>query len=132
MRLLLYSHEHEFETDIQKIIEALVHVKENVETYHDINLVAERLCRPMPDVAIIVLVVSDDAELSKFLLLKEFLPSNDLVLVFPQGKNEMIEKSRELYPRHIFADTSSLHEFTLVLAKMLSRRHGNSQPYRMQ
>jgi hypothetical protein len=93
----------------------------NVETFHAVSRLSERLRRPALNFPIVVLLVTSREELNNLLAIKELLLDVRVLLILPDKENDTMVLGHTLRPRFVSFRDSSFTDVVAVLGKMVNR-----------
>ncbi len=79
-----------------------------------------RLQKPLPLKPVLVLYIDNREDLDRFISHKPLLNDIPLILILPEGENQMIARGHTLRPRFLSYHDGDLNEVKGVLKKMFS------------
>ncbi len=120
MKVILYAKEgHETGERLHNAIERLA-PKAQVETYSTIETLLARLHQNPPNITVVVLLAADRKDLVELLSISNSLNDIRIILVLPDGDNEIVSLGHKLYPRFVSYMDSNFEDVAAVLNKMLA------------
>ena len=119
MGLILYSKEDDGSfVKLQGLGESML-PKDEIEIFHSIESLKERLLQPINAVTIAVVIAGNSDELLNLLSLSDLLHLKvQLILVLPDSKPETIHIGWKFHPRLLSYNNGDFHEVHAVMAKM--------------
>ncbi len=89
-----------------------------VEIVDSIGLIAQRLCRPLNGISVIILFIASESQIEQLLAIQPFFDDIRLILIFPDTNRTMMAKGLQLDPCFISYLHSDLNDITSVLEKI--------------
>ncbi len=118
MNLVLYADRSQ---KMGKILEQLIQDQLpniQVETLGSISRIAQRLCRPLNGISVIILFIISGNQVEKLLTLKPFFDNTRLILVLPDTDKALVAKGLQLNPCFVSYLDNDPHDITSVLKKI--------------
>lgn len=120
MKLLLYAGEHPERKRLEDRIHGLVS-KPDLERYRMLDIFARRLCQPVTEASMAIILAGCSEELSGILALGELLSGMKIILILPDRKSATIAAAFKLYPRYVSYTDGDFMDVLQVAARMLKR-----------
>ena len=127
MILLFSSIYDDYSERITKVVRDLLPSGWELESFHNIEDLSERLHRPRKGLAIAVLLSNTPDDLAGLLSLKDLFKDIQIILIVPDANSDTMINGYKLYPRYVGYKNGDLSEIVLVLAKMI-KKHESREP----
>lgn len=99
-----------------------VYPRANVETFHSVTRLSERLHRPALNFPIVVLLAMNREDLENIIAIQDLLLDSRVVLILPDKKEDTMALGHSLRPRFVSYRDSSFKDVGAVLGKMVNRQ----------
>jgi len=110
---------------LQESIKAVV-PSENMEIYRTIAGLSKRLCQPLYDLSIAVLLATTGEELQEILSIQDLITDIRVIAIIPDREKETISKGHLLRPRYLTYADGDFADVAAVLGKMLEIINNNN------
>jgi hypothetical protein len=100
-----------------------------LELHHSAGSLFRRLCQPAREILAGVLVMTRREDFDQIFVLRELLDDIPLIIVLPDGNEDLVPRAHLLRPRFVTFWDQSLTEVPAVLARMLRREPGGHAQY---
>lgn len=125
MNLLLYIAKTDGVAErVERLAEALVS-RERTEICRTKESFYQRLCRPVDDLAVSVLLAADKKDLSDMMSMKELIWRLPTILILPDTGEDSIAKAHMLRPTFVSHTDSNFLGVSAVLTRMLENSNDN-------
>jgi hypothetical protein len=99
-----------------------------LELHQSAGSLFRRLCQPAREILAGVLVITRREDFDQIFVLRELLDDIPLIIVLPDGHDDLVPRAHLLRPRFVSFWDQSMREVPAVLARMLGHgREGHSQ-----
>jgi hypothetical protein len=105
---------------LQEAVETIL-PRANVEFFHSIYRLSERLHRPALSFPIIVLLAMNREDLENIIAIQDLLFDSRIVLILPDKEDDTLALGHSLRPRFVSYRDSSFKDVGAVLGKMVNR-----------
>lgn len=118
MNLIIYTSGLEDASErLMEMITTLA-VEDTAEYFDSIDNLADRLNRPKSSHTVVIAHVATAKELTRLLLIYDFLQNIKLILILPDSKKSTVAKGHKLHPRFLSYADSDFSDICAVLNKM--------------
>jgi len=105
---------------LQEAVEASL-PRANVETFHTISQLSDRLHKPALNFPIVVLLAVNREDLESIVVIQDLLFDFRIVLVLPDKDDDTLALGHTLRPRFVSYQDSSFQDVGAVLSKMIGQ-----------
>ena len=95
--------------------------RDNITIVRTVENFCKTLYQPLSELAVAVIVVSSERELSDLLLLRERLVNIPLILILPDNRNENVKKGYGLRPKILSFSDSDFSDVKCVFEKIVQK-----------
>ncbi len=120
MKLLLYAGAGKVGKRLKGCIDPMVS-DQALEIHRTINSFKQRLCRPVGDIAIAVILADSHQKFNNILNIEKLLEDIKTIIILPDRKNKTVSKVHTLYPRFVSYADSDFKDVSAVIAKILEK-----------
>jgi hypothetical protein len=100
-----------------------------LELHRSAGSLFRRLCQPAREILAGVLVMTRREDFDQIFVLRELLDDIPLIIVLPDGNEDLVPRAHLLRPRFVTFWDQGLREVPAVLARMLRREPGSHAQY---
>jgi hypothetical protein len=127
LRIIYYSSESEPTGEsLLRVLEMNLS-RNRIEACSTVDLLSQRLRRPIPEQFIVVLLAASRDELARIMMLRELLLDRRVILVLPNHDPDTASSGHMLRPRFITYRNGDYSDVSVVLGRMIKSSAGAEQ-----